>query len=122
MKNVYESCEFLNDSWNCEGPIGRIHRVDDAGQPTQRRTVFSTANRTELSATLGFTGHRTSQETFYQWSGDATDPNNEPVAVTYDTTSYEVDRYRFVPHTSNGDLKTKKVTIIGLPFANDFAP
>ena len=99
-----------------------VYHVDGAGQPTQTRTVLSNAQQTELSGTLGFTGVRDAQETFHQWSGDGHDANNEPTTVTYTTKTSEVDRYRFVPHTADGDLKTKKIAIAGLVFANPFAP
>ena len=122
LQNVYESCEFSNASWACEGPLVDVYHVDGAGQPTQTRTVLSNAQQTELSGTLGFTGVRDAQETFHRWSGDAHDANNEPTAVTYTTKTSEVDRYRFVPHTADGDLKTKKIAIAGLVFANPFAP
>ena len=45
-----------------------------------------------------------------------------PTEVTYQTKTSEVDRYHFVPHTSNGDPNTKKVTINGMVFANPFSP
>ena len=83
---------------------------------------MSNTQQTELSGTLGFTGFRTARETFHQWSGDAHDPDNEPTTVTYTTKTSEVDRYRFVPHTADDDLKTKKITIAGVAFANPFAP
>ena len=122
LQNVYEGCEFSNDAWACEGPLVDVYHVDGAGQPTQRHTVLSNTQQTELSGTLGFTGVRDAQETFHRWSGDPHDPNNEPTAVTYTTKTSEVDRYRFVPHTADGDLKTKKITITGVAFANPFAP
>ena len=85
-------------------------------------TRFSDVAQAELIGSLGFTGVRTAQETFYQWRGDLQDPNNEPTAVTWVTRTSEVDCYRFVPHTADGDLKTKKITIAGLAFANSLAP
>ena len=122
LQSVYEGCEFTGGSWTCAGPLVDVYHVDGAGQPTQRRTVLSDTKQTELSGRLGFTGFRTARETFYQWSGDPHGPDNESTAVSYTTKTSEVDRYRFVPHTADDDLKTKKITIAGVAFANPFAP
>ncbi len=68
------------------------------------------------------TGLTANQETFYRWSGDAVDPNDLPTAVTFRTMTSEVNRYYFVPHTGNGDLNAKKITIAGVVFAHPLVP
>ncbi len=122
LRNVYEGCEFSDGSWSCEKPVQRAYHEDSAGQPTELRMVVSDVDQTRLSWSLDSMEVTTAQETFYRWSGDATDPDNAPTAVTYQTKTSEVDRYHFVPHTGNGDVKTKKVTIDAMIFANPFAP
>ena len=122
LRDVYENCEFSNGSWSCEKPVKRTYHEDSAGQPTERRVVLSDVDQTRLSWSLDSMEVTTTQETFHRWSGDATDPDNVPTAVTYQTKTSEVDRYHFVPHTGNGDVKTKKVTIDAMAFANPFAP
>ncbi len=84
--------------------------------------VIDDTDQTRLSWSLDSMEVTTAQETFYRWSCDATDPDNVPTAVTYQTKTSEVDRYHFVPHTGNGDVKTRKVTIDAMAFANPFAP
>ena len=122
LRDVYEICEFSNGSWSCEKPVKRAYHEDSAGQPTELRVVLSDVDQTRLSWSLDSMAVTTAQETFHRWSGDATDPDNVPTAVTYQTKTSEVDRYHFVPHTGNGDVKTKKVTIDAMAFANPFAP
>ncbi len=122
LANAYESCEFSDGSWSCEGPARRKYYEDRNGNPIERRVVIDNTGQTQLSWSLDATGETTAQETFYRWSGDATDPNNVPTAVTYQTKTSEVDRYHFVPHSDDGDLKTRKVTIKGMVFASPFAP
>ena len=122
LRNVYESCEFSDGSWSCEGPVRRKYHVDGDGQPTQRRVVIDNVDQTQLGWTLDATGVTTAQETFYKWSGDATDPDNVPTEVTYRTKTSEVDHYRFVPHTGNGEMKDKRITLDGVVFGSPFAP
>lgn len=121
LANVYERCEFTDGSWSCEGPARRTYRVDGDGQPTESRVVIENVDQTKLAWSPDATGVTTAQETFHRWSGDATDPQNLPTEVTYGTKSAEVDRYHFVPHTANGDLKGKETTINGRLFADPFA-
>ncbi len=121
LANVYESCQFSGGQWNCEGPVRAKYHTDRSGQPTPDTVVLSASGQTRLGRSLGFMGVSTTQETFHKWSGDPTDPNNTPTVVTYRTKTSEVDRYLFVPHTSTGDLATKRVTIAGAAFAHPFA-
>lgn len=122
LANVYESCEFTDGSWSCEGPVRRTYHVDADGQPTEHRVLIENVDQTKLAWALDATGVTTVDETFYRWRGDAADPQNRPTEVTYQTRTSEVDRYHFVPHTANGDLKGKKITINGMVFANPFGP
>ena len=122
LANVYESCEFTDGSWNCQGQLRRNYHVDGDGQPTESRVVIDNVDQNRLSWSLDSTGVTTAQETFYRWNGDATDPNNLPTEVTYRTKTSEVDRYHFVPHTPNGDLNDKTITIAGRVFDDPFSP
>ena len=89
-----------------------------AKRPSHQRPVV----QAWLGWSLDATGVTTATETFYKWTGDAADPNNLPTAVTFRTRTYEVDRYYVVPHTGNGDLNAKKLTISGVVFAHPFVP
>ena len=122
LANLYESCEFSEGTWNCEGPVRRKYYQDSDGQPTQRRVVMDNADQTQLGWSLDTTGLATAQETFYRWKGDANDPNNVPTEVAYRTKTSEVDHYHILPLAGNRELNEAKITIHGVIFADPFAP
>ena len=98
LADVYESCNFENNLWNCEGHLKAEYPQDMSGNPTQIRVVASDVDQNEITAVLEAPGRWVSDQTVQRWSGDATDPNNEPTAVTYRTVKMEMDLYFFQAH------------------------
>ena len=78
LSGVYESCEFADGSWSCERPIRSNYFEDWAGNPVGVQTVVDNSDQTQWSYSLDSPGRHTLTKTFQRWSGDASDPDNEP--------------------------------------------
>ncbi len=115
LSDVYETCEFTDGAWNCEGPIRSNYFEDWAGNPTGVRTVVDNSDQTQWSYSLDSPGRHTATMTFQRWSGDASDPDNEPVPVTYTAMKFEMDVVRFLTHGGSGET-----SVIGINGANGF--
>lgn len=102
LAHIYESCQFENDRWNCEGRLKAEYPQDMSGNPTQIRVVAPNVDQTQITAALEAPGHWVSDQTFQRWSGDATDPNNEPTPVSYRRHKFEMDLYLFRAHGGAG--------------------
>ena len=98
LADVYESCQFADNRWHCQGPLKSNYYQDMSGNPTRMRVVALDVEHTELSANLEAPGRWMSDQSFHRWSGDETDPNNEPTAVTYRRLKLEMDLYHFRAH------------------------
>ncbi len=92
--------------------------VDWDGNPTQLRHVLSNTLQTQWSSALEAPGRLVRRETFHQWRGNASDPNNEPVEVTYRTETFEMNLHYFQIHAS-GDSAGRDVVLVD--GANGFA-
>ena len=113
LTGLYESCEFADGSWRCEGPPTYNIMEDSDGTATQPREVASNVNLTEWSLALDAPGRMMVEETFQQRSGDATDPNNEPTPVILQIALIEMDLYYFRPHTNSGSRRMGVVLVNG---------
>ena len=91
--DVYESCEFVNSAWNCVGRMGSNYFEDWDGNPTEIQELASNEDRTEWISSLEKPGMHVFNNDFVRWSGDATDPNNEPTDVSYQVKVFEMDLY-----------------------------
>ena len=98
LADVYESCEFITDEWNCEGRLTSNHFEDWDGNATQARELAANEDRTEWSSSLEAPGRLMFDKNFVRWSGDSTDPNNEPTDVAYRVGVFEMDMYYFTMH------------------------
>ncbi len=115
LSDVYETCEFTDGAWNCERPIKSNYFEDWAGNPTGVRTVVYNSDQTQWSHSLDSPGRHTATKTFQRWSGDASDPDNEPVPVTYTAMKFEMDVVRFLTHGGSDET-----SVIGINGANGF--
>ena len=115
LSDVYETCEFTDGAWNCERPIRSNYFEDWAGNPIGVQTVVDNSDQTQWSYSLDEPGRHTATKTFQRWSGDASDPNNEPTPVTYTAMKFEVDVVRILTH---GD--SDETNVIGINGANGF--
>ena len=95
---MYESCEFITDEWNCEGRLTSNYFEDWDGNATQARELAANEDRTEWSSSLEAPGRLMFDKNFVRWSGDSTDPNNEPTDVAYGVGVFEMDMYYFTMH------------------------
>ena len=103
LADVYQSCEFVDDRWNCQGsPDSNIWEHMD-GTPSTTRVLAEGVDLTEWTSALETPGRWVSNPTFYRWSGDATDPDNEPTPVTYRVETVEMDLYQFQPQGVSGE-------------------
>ena len=115
LSDVYETCEFTDGAWNCERPIRSNYFEDWAGNATGVRTVVDNSDQTQWSYSLDSPGRHTATMTFQRWSGDASDPSNEPVPVTYTAMKFEIDVVRLLTHGGSGETG-----VIGINGANGF--
>ena len=106
LADVYESCQFADNRWHCQGLLKFNYYQDMSGNPTRMRTVASDVDHTELSANLEAPGRWVSDQSYHRWSGDETDPNNEPTTVTYRRLKLEMDLYHVLAHGGNGGRGT----------------
>ena len=106
LVHVYESCQFVDDRWNCQGQLTNNYFQDMDGNPTQIRVVAPNVDQTELTHVLDKPGRWMSDQTYHRWSGDASDPNNEPTEVTYRRMKFEMDLYHFQAHGGSGGRGT----------------
>jgi len=105
-ENVYEHCEFVNGRWDCRGRLNSVYDEDMSGEPTESGVVAAGTDQTQWTSALDKPGLWVSEHTFHRWSGDATDPANEPTPVTYVTKKFEMDLYRFIAHGVPGGYGT----------------
>ena len=106
LANVYESCAFVDDRWDCQGGLKSNYFQDMDGNPTQVRVVAQNADQTELTYVLDKPGRWMSNQTYHRWSGDASDSNNEPTEVSYQRMKFEMDLYHFQAHGGPGGRET----------------
>ena len=95
LANTYESCQFADGKWSCQGPLTSNNFFHWNGQPTQIQELAIEQDITEWSSSLEEPGLLVRNETFHRWSGDETDPNNGPDTVSMTTKSFEMDLYYF---------------------------
>ena len=79
---------------------------DMDGNPTQVRVVAQNVDQTELTYLLDKPGRWMSDQTYYHWSGVASNPNNEPTEVNYQRMKFEMDLYHFQAHRGSGGRGT----------------
>ena len=111
--DVYESCEFSNGSWACEGPLVSNYYQDWNGNPTGTQHQASNEDRTQWSSALDAPGSHRSDRTFVRWNGDATDPNNEPTEVAYEVLVFEMDFYYFTMYEGSRTSGREIVVVEG---------
>ena len=101
LADVYENCEFQNGSWHCEGRLEKNYLQDWEGDPSRPEQLAANEDRTDWTSALDRPGKHVHQGEFVRWSGDATDQTNEPVHVTYQVKTFEIDLYYFTIHEGN---------------------
>lgn len=106
LADVYESCQFVDGRWDCQGRLQSNYFQDMDGNPTQIRVVAQNVDQTELTYVLDKSGRRMSDQTYHRWSGDVADPNNEPAEVAYRRMKFEMDLYHFQAHGGSGGRGT----------------
>ena len=106
LADVYESCQFVDGRWDCQGRLESNYFQDMDGNPTQVRVVAQNVDQTELAHALEKSGRWMSDQTYHRWSGDETDPNNEPAEVAYQRMKFEMDLYHFQAHGGSGGRGT----------------
>ena len=102
LVDVYQSCEFVDDRWNCRGTLDSNIQEHMDGTPSEGRMLAEGVDLTEWTSALEAPGRWVSNPTFYRWSGDATDPDNEPTQVTLRVEKIEMDLYQFQPQGVSG--------------------
>ena len=103
LADVYQSCEFVDDRWNCQGTLDSNIWEHMDGTPSTTRVLAEGVDLTEWTSALEAPGRRVSNPTFYRWSGDVTDPDNEPTPVSYRVEKVEMDLYQFQPQGVSGE-------------------
>ncbi len=93
LVDVYESCQFADDRWNCQGRLKSNYYQDMNGNPTQIRIVAQHVDQTDVTHALEKPGRWMFDQTYHRWSGNAADPNHEPTEVTYRRVKFEMDLY-----------------------------
>ena len=78
LSNIYEDCQFADGEWGCEGPLTSNNFIHWNGQPTHVRELANGQDITEWSSSLEGPGVLVADSNMHRWSGDETDPNNEP--------------------------------------------
>ena len=106
LADVYESCAFVDGRWDCQDRLKSNYYQDMDGNPTQVRVVAPNVDQTELTHALEKSGRWMSDQTYQRWSGDETDPNNEPTEVAYRRMKFEMDLYHFQAHGGSGGRGT----------------
>ena len=114
IADVYESCEFSDGGWTCEGRLTSNYFEDWDGNPTEILQHASNEDLTQWSSALDAPGRHYSDETFVRWSGDATDPNNEPTEVTYQVMVFEMDFYYFTLYEGSQTRGREIVVVDGV--------
>ena len=66
---------------------------------------------TEWSYAMQEPGRHAAERTFYEWSGDATDPDHEPETIVLQTQKIEMDLYHI--HIYEGSNQVGRETIHG---------
>ena len=110
LDNVYESCEFVNGEWTCEGRLTSNYFEDWGGNATQARELAANEDRTDWSSALDAPGRHMFDKNFVRWSGDSTDPNNEPTDVAYRVKAFEMDMYYFTMY--EGSQRSDRETVL----------
>ena len=113
LADVYESCEFRDGSWRCQGRLQRNYLQDWEGNPTRPEQLAANEDRTDWTSALDRPGKHVHQGEFVRWSGDATDQANQPVPVTYQVKTFEMDLYYFTVHEGNRTAGREVVGIDG---------
>ena len=98
LANVYESCSFTDNRWKCNGQLRTNYHEDMNGRPTRSTVVGANVDETRWTSSLQAPGQWMSDRSYQQWSGDATDPSNEPTTVNYTVKAFEMDLYHFITH------------------------
>ena len=117
LADVYESCAFVDDLWDCEGPLMSNLYIDWAGAPEEVDELATDQDITQWNSSLDSPGILVSDETYYRWSGDAADPDNQPEEVTYTTKTFEMDFHHFLIYVGSQTYGRKIVVVNG---ANGF--
>ena len=117
LADVYESCAFVDDLWDCEGPLMSNLYIDWAGAPEEVDELATDQDITQWNSSLDSPGILVSDETYYRWSGDAADPDNQPEEVTYTTKTFEMDFYHFLIYVGSQTYGREIVVVNG---ANGF--
>ena len=101
LVDVYESCAFVDGQWNCNGIMNSNYFEDWDGNRTQDQLLADNQDLTEWGSSLESPGLLVLDKAFVRWSGDATDPNNEPTDVVNRVKVFEMDLYYFEMHEGN---------------------
>ena len=117
LADVYESCELVDGEWICEGLLRDNYYEDWNCNSTQIRELGSNLDLTEWSSALDSPGRHMAQESFVRWSGDATDPDNEPAEVTYTVKTIGMGLHYFVMYEGNNSSGRDVILVDG---ANGF--
>ena len=114
LSQIYESCEFVGGEWDCQGSLAYIDDwVDWNGNPTEVLDFTTNEDLTEWSYAMGEPGRHAAERTFYQWSGDATDPDNEPEAIVLQTQKFEMDLYHIYIYEGNNEVGRETIMVHG---------
>ena len=117
LADVYESCEFQDDRWSCEGRLQENYYIDWNGNPLEVQVLASDVDITEWNSSLDVHGILVADQTYQRWSGNAADPENDPVAVTYTTKSFEIRLHFFQVHEDGRTVGRETIAVNG---ANGF--
>ena len=114
LSKIYESCHFLGGEWDCQGSLASIDDwVDWDGNPTEVLDFATNEDLTEWSYALEEPGRHVAERTFYQWSGDATDPDNEPEAIVLQTQKFEMDLYHIHIYEGSSEVGREIIMVHG---------
>ena len=113
LADVYESCEFSDGEWSCEGTLESNYYEDWDGNPTQVQELASNEDLTAWTSALDNPGWHMFDKDFVRWTGDATDPDNEPVDISYQVKVFEMDFYYFSIYEGSQNTGMETVVVNG---------
>ena len=117
LADIYESCQYSDGQWSCQGRMTSNYYEEWDGSATQTTELVDNEDLTQWSATLESPGRHMFNKTFVRWSGDATDPDNEPTEITLKVMAIEIDLHYFVIYERSNQVNREVLLVDG---ANGF--
>ena len=117
LADIYGSCEYSDGQWSCQGRMLSNYFEEWDGSATQITELVNNEDLTQWSSALESPGRHMFSKTFVRWSGDASDPDNEPTQITLKVKVIEMDLHHFVIYEGSVPVGREIIMVDG---ANGF--